>query len=72
MVDRKDPQRVRVLVADDHRVVAEGLYAVLEPEFDVIATLSEGNALVAAAATLTQMSLSLTLRCQASTPLRPT
>lgn len=71
MVDRKAPQRVRVLVADDHRVVAEGLYAVLEPEFEVIATLSEGNALVAAA-TLTQMSLSLTLRCQASTPLRPT
>jgi CheY-like chemotaxis protein len=40
-------------VADDHLAVAEGLCAVLEPEFDVVATVSDGNALVAAATTLT-------------------
>jgi DNA-binding NarL/FixJ family response regulator len=40
-------------VADDHLAVAEGLCAVLEPEFDVIATVSDGNALVAAATVLT-------------------
>jgi CheY-like chemotaxis protein len=53
MFDRKEQQRVRVLVADDHLAVAEGLCAVLEPEFDVVATVSDGNALVAAATTLT-------------------
>jgi DNA-binding NarL/FixJ family response regulator len=53
MFDRKEQQRVRVLVADDHLAVAEGLCAVLEPEFDVIETVSDGNALVAAATTLT-------------------
>jgi DNA-binding NarL/FixJ family response regulator len=53
MVGKQEQQRARVLVADDHLAVAEGLRAVLEPEFDVIATVGDGNALVAAAATLT-------------------
>jgi DNA-binding NarL/FixJ family response regulator len=53
MFGRKDQPRIRVLVADDHPAVAEGLRAVLEPEFDVIATVGDGHALVAAAATLT-------------------
>jgi DNA-binding NarL/FixJ family response regulator len=50
MFSRQGKQRVRVLVADDHPAVAEGLRAVLEPEFDVIATVGDGNALIAAAA----------------------
>ena len=53
MFGRKEQPRVRVLVADDHLAVLEGLCAVLEPEFDVIATVGDGNALVAAATTLT-------------------
>jgi two-component system, NarL family, response regulator NreC len=53
MFGRKEQQRARVLLADDHLAVAEGLHAVLEPEFDVIATVGDGHALVAAAATLT-------------------
>ena len=53
MVGRKGKKRVRVLVADDHLAIAEGLRTILEPEFDVIATVGDGNALVAAAATLT-------------------
>jgi DNA-binding NarL/FixJ family response regulator len=52
MVGRKEQQRTRVLVADDHLAVAEGLRAVLEPEFDVIAIVGDGHALVAAATTL--------------------
>ena len=71
MFGRKEQQRVRVLVADDHLAVAEGLRAVLEPEFDVIATVGDGNALVAAPQRSPQMSLSPTLRCQASTASRP-
>jgi DNA-binding NarL/FixJ family response regulator len=43
----------RVLLADDHPEVAEDLRAVLEPEFDVIATVRDGNRLIAAAETLT-------------------
>jgi DNA-binding NarL/FixJ family response regulator len=52
MYSRQDKQRTRVLVADDHPAVAEGLRAMLELEFDVIATVGDGNALVAAAARL--------------------
>jgi DNA-binding NarL/FixJ family response regulator len=53
MFGRKEPPRVRVIVADDHLAVVEGLCAVLEQEFDVIATVGDGNELVAAATTLT-------------------
>jgi DNA-binding NarL/FixJ family response regulator len=42
-----------VLLADDHAPVAEQLRAVLEPEFEVIAVVGDGGALVAAAETLT-------------------
>jgi DNA-binding NarL/FixJ family response regulator len=49
MFSRKVQQRVRILVAEDHLAVAEGLRAVLEPEFDVIATVGDGHALVTAA-----------------------
>jgi CheY-like chemotaxis protein len=53
MFGKKVKQCARVLVADDHLAVAEVLRALLEPEFDVIATVGDGNALVAAAAVLT-------------------
>src|SRR5215475_3295353 len=53
MFGRKAQQRVRILLAEDHLAVAEGLRAILEPEFDVIATVGDGHALVTAAATLT-------------------
>jgi DNA-binding NarL/FixJ family response regulator len=41
-----------VLLADDHRVVAEGLRSLLEPHFDVVGIVSDGRELVAAAKTL--------------------
>jgi DNA-binding NarL/FixJ family response regulator len=41
--------RVRVLLADDHRIVAEGLKSLLVPEFDLIGVVEDGRAMVAAA-----------------------
>ena len=53
MLNRKANTGARVLLADDHPAVAEDLRAVLELEFDVIATVSDGYGLLAAANTLT-------------------
>lgn len=39
----------RVLLADDHRMVVEGLKNLLEPEFEVVGMVEDGRALVAAA-----------------------
>jgi DNA-binding NarL/FixJ family response regulator len=41
--------RVRVLLADDHRIVAEGLRRLLENEFDLVDLVEDGAALVDAA-----------------------
>ncbi len=38
--------RVRVLLADDHRIVAEGLKSLLVPEFDLIGVVEDGRAMV--------------------------
>ena len=45
--DGKKARRPRVLLADDHRAVVKDLCAVLEREFDVVATVEDGAALVA-------------------------
>jgi DNA-binding NarL/FixJ family response regulator len=39
----------RVLLADDHRIVAEGLKSILSSEFDLVAMVEDGRALVEAA-----------------------
>jgi DNA-binding NarL/FixJ family response regulator len=44
--------RFRVLLADDHQMVAEGLRSLLEPFFDVVGIVSDGRELLAAARTL--------------------
>jgi DNA-binding NarL/FixJ family response regulator len=41
--------RPRVLLADDHRMVAEGLRTLLSPEFDLVDVVEDGQALVEAA-----------------------
>jgi DNA-binding NarL/FixJ family response regulator len=41
--------RVRVLLADDHRILAEGLKSLLVPEFDLIGVVEDGRAMVEAA-----------------------
>jgi DNA-binding NarL/FixJ family response regulator len=44
--------RPRVLLADDHRIVAEGLKSLLVEEFDLVGLVEDGRALIAAAKTL--------------------
>jgi DNA-binding NarL/FixJ family response regulator len=41
-------RRARVLLADDHRIVAEGLKGILEPEFELVGIVADGRALVEA------------------------
>ncbi len=42
-------KRPRILLADDHRIVAEGLRGLLEPEFELIGIVEDGRALLTAA-----------------------
>ena len=42
-------RRPSVLLADDHTIVLEGLRGLLEPEFDLVGTVSDGRALLTAA-----------------------
>jgi DNA-binding NarL/FixJ family response regulator len=44
--------RARVLLADDHRMVAEGLKTLLSADFDLLGVVEDGEALVEAAARL--------------------
>jgi len=46
------PRRPRVLLADDHLMVAEALKSLLAPEFDLVGVVEDGRALVEAAGTL--------------------
>ena len=39
-------RKIRVLLADDHKIVLEGLKSLLEPEFDLVGTVEDGRALV--------------------------
>lgn len=41
-------QRVRVLIADDHQLVADGLRKLLEPEVEVVTTVTDGRAAIEA------------------------
>jgi DNA-binding NarL/FixJ family response regulator len=43
-------KRLRVLLADDHRMFLAGLRQLLEPTFEVVDTVEDGRALIAAAA----------------------
>ena len=52
MFEEKEKIRARVILADDHPEVVENLRALMEPEFEVVATVGDGNALVAAAEAL--------------------
>jgi len=47
-----DRNRPTVMIADDHTFVADACKKLLEPEFDVVATVGDGRALVKIAATL--------------------
>jgi len=42
-------KRPRILLADDHRMIAEGLRNLVEPEFELVGIVEDGHALLAAA-----------------------
>ena len=42
-------KRPRVILADDHRIVTEGLKNLLDPEFDLVEVVEDGQALLEAA-----------------------
>jgi len=42
-------KRPRLLLADDHRIVFEGLRGILEPEFEIVGAVEDGRTLVAEA-----------------------
>ena len=44
--------KIRVLVADDHQIVAEGLRGLLEPEFELVGIVADGRQMLAAAGAL--------------------
>jgi DNA-binding NarL/FixJ family response regulator len=46
------PRRPRVLLADDHRMVAEALKSLLAGEYDLVGVVEDGRELIAAARTL--------------------
>ena len=41
--------KVRILIADDHQIVAEGLRSLLEPEFELVGIVADGREMLAAA-----------------------
>ncbi|MCH8055356.1 MAG: response regulator transcription factor [Deltaproteobacteria bacterium] len=41
--------RPRVLLADDHKIVSEGLRSLLEPDYELVGMVEDGRAMVAAA-----------------------
>jgi DNA-binding NarL/FixJ family response regulator len=46
---RDNTHRARVLLADDHQMVADSLREILEQEFDVVGVVADGRAMVEAA-----------------------
>jgi DNA-binding NarL/FixJ family response regulator len=42
-------KRTRVLLADDHKIILDGLRSLLEPDFDIAGMVEDGRALVSAA-----------------------
>lgn len=45
-------KKIRIILADDHKLVAEGIRGLLEPQFELIAVVEDGRALVEAAKAL--------------------
>ncbi len=51
-MELKPVNKPRVLLADDHRIVIEGLQSILESDFELVGAVGDGRALLAAAAKL--------------------
>ena len=52
MPEKKQPERTRVLMADDSPAVLAGIQQLLVPEFEIVGSVSDGLALVSAAKAL--------------------
>jgi DNA-binding NarL/FixJ family response regulator len=54
MLEKREPmsETCRVLLADDHVLVAEGIQKLLEPEFELVGIVADGRSLITAAAKL--------------------
>jgi len=50
-MERKS-SKARLLIADDHKLLAEACKSILEPEFEVVGIVTDGRSMVSAAATL--------------------
>jgi DNA-binding NarL/FixJ family response regulator len=50
-MERKS-SKARLLIADDHKLLAEACKSILEPEFEVVGVVTDGRSMVSAAATL--------------------
>ena len=44
--------RKRILIADDHEMILEGVSKLLSPDFDIVGQVKDGRAVVAQARTL--------------------
>jgi len=44
--------KAKILIADDHRIVIDGLQRLLEPEYDVVGAVNDGRALLSAVSQL--------------------
>lgn len=42
-------KKIRVLLADDHKIILEGLRSILEPEFEIVGAVEDGRTLVSEA-----------------------
>ena len=47
---REQKPSARILIADDHQLLADACKSLLEPEFQVVGTVTDGRCLIAAAA----------------------
>ena len=52
MPEKKQPARIRILLADDSPAVLAGIRQLLDPEFEVVGSVSDGLALLATAKAL--------------------
>jgi DNA-binding NarL/FixJ family response regulator len=50
-MERKS-SKARLLIADDHKLLAEACKSILEPEFEVVGIVTDGRSMLSAAATL--------------------
>ena len=48
LIQESRMRRIRVLLADDHKIVLDGLRSLLEPTFDLVGMVEDGRALVSA------------------------